>query len=125
MKSIEEIITGLADGSLIQASAFDGADLDALLDQRDSGDFEDDWICAAEDVQAHWDDFTDANAIEAKIDEVQELAFKKCFEVAEESEISGYVSDDFELLAKASAMALESPYLEQMMKVYSNGGIPH
>jgi len=125
MKSVEEIITGLSEGFLIQASAFESIDFDTLLDQRDSADFEDDWIRAAEEIQLYWGDFEGANVIEIKIDQVRELAFKKCFEVTEHSEVSGCVSDDFELLAKVSAMAIDLPYLEQMLKIYLKGEIPH
>lgn len=42
-----------------------------------------------------------------------------------EAEICGYVSDDFELMSKASTMMLELPYLSNMMKIYSDGGVPH
>ena len=33
--------------------------------------------------------------------------------------------DDFEVLAKASAMKFNSPYLKEMMAIYSRGEFPH
>ena len=125
MWKLADIPAKISDESVLHRSAFADADLDAILDQRDSGDFEDDWIKAAEDVQYHWQEFTDAESMTGAIDLIREAAFKKCFEYTGESEISGYVSDDFELMAKASAMSLDSPYIKGMMNVYSDGGVPH
>ncbi|MEM7602072.1 MAG: hypothetical protein AAF357_11740 [Verrucomicrobiota bacterium] len=125
MWKLADIPGSISDESVLHRSAFVDADLDAILDQRDLDDFEDDWIKAAEDVQYHWEKFADAESTTNTIDLIREAAFKKCFEYTEESEISGYVSDDFELMAKASAMSLDSPYLKNMMKVYSDGGVPH
>ena len=125
MWKLADIPSNISDESLLHRSAFADADLDAILDQRDLGDFEDDWIKAAEDVQYHWEKFADAESTTGTIDQIRELAFKKCYDYTEESEIAGYVSDDFELMAKASAMSLDSPYLEGMMKTYSDGGVPH
>ena len=125
MWKLADIAPGISTESLLHRSAFTDVDLDAILDQRDDGDFEDDWIKAAEDVQYHWERFAEADTNQVVIDQIREIAFKKCHDYVNESEICGYVSDDFELMAKASAMALDSPYLANMMKIYSDGGVPH
>ena len=124
MHSLSEIADGISNGSIIQASAFEGLDIDSLLDQRDSPEFEDEWLRVSKEVQAKWSAYADSETEIGKIDRIRELAFKKCFEFTGESEISGYVSDDFELIAKASAMSFASPFLEEAMKKYLAGAIP-
>lgn len=114
----------IRDGTLIQSSAFEGLDFDSLLDQRDLPEFEDKWIQASEEIESEWKDFGEAETVNPKIDEIRELAFKKCYEYAGTPEICGYVSDDFELFAKASVLSAEIPFLEDMMNIYRSGKIP-
>lgn len=124
MNSLDDIRKCLSDGSLLRLSVLDDVDMDALLDKRERDEFEDDWLKAAEDVQANWNDFADAQSAESVVDEIRELAFRKCYEVTQSADVSGYVSDDFELLAKAALMSLDSSYLQQMKRIYSEGNIP-
>lgn len=95
-----------------------------MMDQRDRGDFEDDWLKAAESIEAEWESFAEAEA-QSMVDEIREIAYLLCFELTGEAEISGYVSDDFELLAKGSLLQLDHPYLNQMLADYREGRFPH
>lgn len=124
IRNLADIEASLAAGTLLAPSTFEGIDPDELLDRREEGDFEDDWIRAAEDVQAEWEDSATARIHQTDIDGIRELVFKTTYNATQNAELAATVSDDFELIGKASAMALESPYIGQMLKTYEAGGIP-
>ena len=125
MWKFEEIAGDISNGKLIQVSAFESIDINDALDQRDSSELEDDFISAADDLNASWESFDNAGDLESEINLICERAFKKCFEYTKSSDLSAYVNDDFEVLAKAAAMKFESPYLKNMMAVYSRGEFHH
>lgn len=120
-----DIAHGVDDGSLLQRKAFTNVDLEAILDDRDESFFEENWIKAYEDINERWKYCTTADARKSEIDLIREFAFKKCYEYSGQPEIAAYVCDDFELMAKAAAMRYDLRFVTEMMRVYTNGGIPH
>jgi hypothetical protein len=98
--------------------------LNKLLDVRDQDEFDDAWVKAAEEIQALWDDFVQASDIQSQILAIREQTFRKCFDACNSSDVAGYVSDDFEIIAKSQVLGLDGPLLQQLRVAYDRCTIP-
>lgn len=93
---------------------------DSYLDLRDSEDFEDKWVHDYNSLEI----FTYSAEQKKHINIIREFAFKQCLKVTHHSELSSYVSDDFELLAKAACNDYTSEFLTSMHEAYKKGKLP-
>ena len=122
----QNITERILSGSLLPDSMFQSLEPDALLDQRDSSCFDDDWVHAAEALQSAWDSYPDARAATAAIDAVRELAFKRTFSASGGNpDLAAAVSDDFELICREALLGAESPFITALQKAYDADQIPH
>lgn len=98
--------------------------LNSLLDIRDRDEFDDDWVKTAEEIQAHWEIFENAENLEFTIRDIREQAFQKSFAACGGHEVAGYISDDFEIIAKAAILSLDGSLITQLREAYDQGVIP-
>ena len=91
------------------------------LDERGSEAFETQWMQAFEAIQQLEEETT---LDTATIDEIRKAAFLKAFDVTGNGELAGYVSDDFELIAKGLHFEYSSEFLASMYHHYKEGQLP-
>ena len=96
---------------------------DDLLDARESRAFDREWIRCLSAVQ----DIEVEGELQTKnvtIDELREWAFKRAYQVSGDAEIAAYVSDDFDLLARALQADYSDPWLAALWQCYRAGQFP-
>jgi len=84
-------------------------DEDAFFILREDEAFEHGWQASYNALHSQ----TPTQAIKQEIDQIRELSFKQTFRITQDSELSGYVSDDMELIALASLYPDESQWIKQ------------
>ncbi len=123
MTDLDKIIDLINQKLIFTADMFSNVDLDSILDKRDEDPFDSDWTNALEDISKkssviNQDDFS-------KIETIRELAFKAAGELSEFGEISGYISDDFEMISKAVAVRSDNLWVSALLKKYLRNEIPY
>lgn len=90
------------------------------LDGRDAEPFDGNWIDSFNALA----DLPDAEAAEPAIDEIRERVFRIVFGATNSSELAGYVSDDFELIAKALLTNRNDEFVNALWSEYAAGRFP-
>lgn len=91
-------------------------DEDDFFNLRDSEDFENEWLAVSDNLETiNFDD--DLTKI---INQIREISFKKVFSYTKNSEISAYISDDFELIAKSLLLNQNNWVLTHLWQAYQN-----
>jgi len=125
MYALEDIQKRVQEGRLFQEGAFDGLELDAIMDRRDQPEFEQQWNKTADAVLPRWESMPPAEARRTEIDAVREYVFKRVFSITGgHDETAGAVCDDFELICKAAVVGTWTPFLEHMVSCYQRQQIP-
>jgi hypothetical protein len=120
-----KILERIANRSLLAGTMFDDLDPDDALDARGNS-FDDDWIRAAEAVQAAWEASPSSARANPAIDAVRESAFKRTFNASGGNhDLAATVSDDFEIICKRNLLGLESPFVTKLEEAYEKQQIPH
>ena len=103
---------------------FSDADVaDDLIDARESDPFDSEWMrvySAIQDIEVE----AELQTKNVVIDELREWAFKRAHGVSGNAEIAGYVSDDFELLARALQADWSDQWLGALWQEYRAGRFP-
>ena len=119
LPELKQLLTEL---SLLSDVAQSDDEQCALLDSRDAQPFDDEWVRVHKAIEQEKRASSLNTAIE---DEIRELAFKKAYQNTGNGEIAGYVSDDFDLLARAIAVGYFDPWLNLLWNEYQAGRFPH
>lgn len=106
---------------LIDIDALEDADLDEMQDARDEPEFEDFWVAAQEALA----DSELSEPDQGLVDSIREIAFKTVYRATDQSDLAGYVADDFELIGKALATRADAPFPRFLLTEYLAGRIPH
>lgn len=94
--------------------------IDEILDNRDSSTFSDLWMEAYKTVE---DKITDEETVD-KISDIRKEIFVSIFRSAESSDLSAYVSDDFELISSYYIHQIENKWVTNLLFTYLNHQIP-
>lgn len=119
MSDIEVLLKCIERGHLLGPS-FNGIDTEVALSNRDEPQFESEWLRlfeAVENVQLSAQQM-------ATIDRLREGAFNAMFDLSGNSDLSGYVSDDFEVIGKGVASRQSDYFLSGLLKAYVDGTLP-
>ena len=123
-KAVENLLTLIRKGKLLGPATFDGLNIDSCLDIRDQPPFDPQWMQVNEQIEA----MAAADPIDeqtvAQISSVAEAAFKTTFKLSASSDLAGYISDDFELIAKALSLGFEHEWLNALLQSYCKGQFP-
>ncbi|MCF8582510.1 hypothetical protein L2X67_22220 [Enterobacter ludwigii] len=96
-------------------------DADSALDSRDEPEFDDAWMKEFNSLE---NESFDADDVEY-INLLREKAFKLSFRVINDSEISSYISDDFELVAKSVIVGKDKSWaISYLWASYKSGNFP-
>lgn len=120
MNEIEIIQKCLETGVLLSAKTFEHLDLDALLSERDSQEFEQRWLALFKLTEK----LSFGEQETSTINRIRELAYKAVFSATANPDLAGYVSDDFEIVSKGLAAKLRDVFLNGLVKSYAESKIP-
>lgn len=95
-------------------------DIDELLDLRDNKEFDDEWVRVFEKTKEY---SIKSEAVE-QINEIRENVFKKIYDFTENSDLAGYISDDFDLMCRAYIVDLNDEWLAKVAHIYNEKRIP-
>jgi len=115
------LLHSIQNGILLGPTTFAGIEIDEVLSGRDDPAFEREWLQLFEQVK-------DTNLTEGEtrdLNHLREAAFKAAFKHSSDPDLSGYISDDFEVIAKGAASNREDDFLTALLESYAAGTIPH
>lgn len=118
MVRASEIHFIIKDGRFIDTIFNKDVDWDAELDARDAAEFDEAWRSIYNQVNAV--DPTEDKVIR----EIRESVFKQTFRVTQNSELAGYASDDFGLIAKAFENKIDIEFINNLWDSYVKGSFP-
>lgn len=98
---------------------------DDMLDVRDYQGFETEWLKVSQAVKQREESQQLSDEDKTAIDELREATFKKTYQVTGNGEISGCVSDDFDLIARALVVDYSDAWLDALWAKYQTGDFPH
>ncbi|WAC00435.1 hypothetical protein OSW16_12560 [Pseudomonas putida] len=97
------------------------SDWDNALDERDEPEFDEAWVSAFEELKAL--DYPVCGS-EVIVSEIRELVFKKVFSLVSNSEVAGYISDDFGLIAESASKFHSVDFISKLLASYVSGCFP-
>lgn len=95
-------------------------DIDELLDLRDNKEFDDEWVRVFEKTK----EYSIKSETVEQINEIRENVFKKIYDFTENSDLAGYISDDFNLMCMAYIVDLNDEWLAKVAHIYNEKRIP-
>lgn len=107
----------------IEASSPD--EQDAMLDLHDQKAFDAEWVRVDKGVKQHEAKQQLSEEDKNAIDELREATFKKTYQVTGNGELASYVSDDFDLIARALLVDYNDIWLDALWAQYQTGNFPH
>ncbi len=118
---LEKLKDKIEKNVMFDADYLQSIDIDEVLDQRDDCSFDDEWVKTYEELQKV--SFTEP--VNDIINAIRETVFKKIYKITESSDLAAYISDDFELICKASVSGYENVWIAKLTNVYVNKEIPY
>tara|TARA_Y100000296_G_C5158244_1_gene250371 strand:+ start:535 stop:951 length:417 start_codon:yes stop_codon:yes gene_type:complete len=101
-----------------------GVDCESLLDDRDSDPFDSKWVEEFKIVSDIFSSKYKTKEDEERIERIREIVFKMVSTITGGGEIASYISDDFELIAKAAFIDYDSSWVGALLESYMNFKIP-
>ena len=116
-RSLESILSRIADGSLLPSGYYSDLARDSALDARDSDQsFVASWAATHEQIQKAWAICPITARQHDLIEHIRHAAFLAVSRATSQHEIASYVSDDLDLIARGVALGLTRPTLEWLWK---------
>lgn len=119
MDPIVKLIEQIQAHQLLVPSMFE-IDIDETLDNRDADPFDSDWGKAHAQVT---DSVVDARDRPALV-ELREAAYLRCYELTQNPDLSGYVSDDFGLIGTYLLLDEQNDWVNALWLQYRDGYFP-
>lgn len=109
---------------LLNQINYNALDIDELLDNRDSEEFDSEWIRVYKAVESlkNEDNYTEIE--EKSNSEVREKVFSMINNLSNDGDLAGYISDDFGLIADAKLLGYKDLWLDKLSSCYENKTIP-
>lgn len=119
LNNLQNLKELLENGQIIHFGKMSEEEIAAMLDSRDSENFEGEWLRVFHELEDQ------ADFQNAAIEEIREIAYKKSFEATKHSELAAYAADDFELIAKSLQIGYNDEWLNSLFLSYLHGVFPH
>lgn len=119
MDSILRLIEIIDAHRLLVPSMFE-IDIDEALDKRDVEPFDSDWIKAHAKVSDEDIDTRDRPSLV----ELREAAYLRCYKLTQNSELSGFVADDFGLIGTYLLLDERDDWVNALWCAYRDGHFP-
>lgn len=103
---------------------FDTLDIDELLDNRDAAVFDVEWIRVYDAIESLKNLVNYPEAEKETNAKIREQVFRMLYEFTSDSDLAGYVSDDFGLISDAKLLGYKDLWLDKLVACYEKGIIP-
>lgn len=103
---------------------FNNLDIDELLDNRELAVFDAEWIRVYNAVESLKNALNYSDAERENNSKLREQVFRMIYEFTNDSDLAGYVSDDFGLISDARLLEYSDLWLDKMIACYEKGSIP-
>jgi hypothetical protein len=122
---LTDMLARITSGSLLPPETVAAMDHNAILDARDGdADFEAEWLRCYKTIEEQWNAAEIDAAATALKEDVRRESFLTVSRATTQHEIASYVSDDFDLIARASLLGMNDPFVNRMWEAYDRGEIP-
>ena len=121
MKALEILLRGIQNGTLLGSATFTKINAGDILTGRDGFEFEDEWIKLFNRIEA--ENLSESDAV--VVNQIREIAFKTAFQHCSDPDLSGYISDDFELISRGATEEINDHFLNALLEAYVDGRVPH
>lgn len=106
---------------LLDSNTFEDWDEEEVFSGRDDRDFDEKWMRLYNQLDGEQFDEVESQMISR----LRESAFITTFKHTSDPELSAYVSDDFEVIAKGVATGRDDRFLVELLESYIKGKIPY
>lgn len=96
-------------------------DIDDILDMRDEKEFDSEWVRIYNMIQNKYVENDNTKII----DSIRENVFTTLYDRVGDSDLSAYISDDFELMCKSYVMNINDAWLASLVNEYIQKKIPY
>lgn len=123
MNKLEKFKDLLLTGSLLSENIFTIDDINFMLDSRDEDVFDSEWMKNYNAISKN----EKLNTLEIKkgVESIREISYKATYKATQSSDLAGYISDDFGLIAEALVLDYNDDWLNALAKEYVDGRVPH
>ena len=125
MNKINQLEKLLLTGKLLSKDIFKIEDIDLILDSRDEECFDDEWIRNYNSIKSIETKIVINSENEATIETICEISYKITYEATKSSDLAGYISDDFGLIAEALLIDYKDDWLNALASEYVRERVPH
>ncbi len=115
---MEELITRL------ENIDFTDMDVDELLDKRDEEAFDSEWMRVYNELEKLKQENVYTEENRKHNSDIREIAFRKVYELSGDSDLAGYVSDDFGMILDSRLLGFSDDWLDRMVDCYMSGYVP-
>ncbi|MDD1796274.1 hypothetical protein LRP50_24445 [Enterovibrio sp. ZSDZ42] len=112
---------------IISSNILKNSDLgneDNILDHRDEDPFDSAWIDMYQTINQEYEK-NKSKIDEETVDSIRKIAFFSSDQFFGSHEISSYISDDFDLIAKGIITNSQDKRITWLLDYYINNGVPH
>lgn len=109
---------------LLSSINFDVLNIDELLDSRDSIIFDSEWIRVYKAIEALKSENNYSQSEKTKNFNIRETVFRIIYNLTNDSDLAGYISDDFGLIFDAELLGYKDAWLTKFISCYKNKSIP-
>lgn len=109
---------------VLEQMDFNDLDIDDLLDNRDLAVFDTEWIRVYNVVESLKNEGNYSEEENKNNTKLREQVFQMIYEFTNDSDLAGYVSDDFGLISDARLLGYNDLWLDKMVACYEKGSIP-
>lgn len=117
---LDKLRNKIVNNQIIKVDFFENFDIDDLLDMRDEGEFDCEWIR----VYNFLNNIEIEEHEQEKINEIRELSYLMAYNLSNSSDIASCVSDDFEIICKAYLCEYDDIWLNALIMSYARGEFP-
>ena len=109
---------------LLKQIDFGTLDIDELLDKRDAEAFDAEWIRVYNAIESLKSVENYSEMEKKNNSKVREQVFRIIYELSNDGDLAGYVSDDLGLIADAELLGFRDSWLDKLISCYENKTIP-
>ena len=117
---LEKLLKQIQMGNILRFNMFIGTDINELLDLRENSSFDIAWVKSFEELEKL--DYLEREI--RLIDKIREECYIQTYQLTNSSDISGYISDDFELISKAYCLNINNQWINTIALKYINNTFP-
>jgi hypothetical protein len=122
---LNQVLSQIAEGTLLPAEYFRQLDCDAALDARDHDEeFDSGWATEFDSLEQLWKQAPPPADIVALAEDVRRESFLAVSNATQQHEIASYVSDDFDLIVKCRLLGVEIDFVQRLWDSYACGEFP-